>query len=428
MQPSLNQINKAVEQHADDIIEFTMDLVRIPTINQPPRGNEALGQYFLASALKDLGFEIDLFDCTEVEGIKDHPLFWPDRELEGRPNLAAVWRGKGGGRSILFTSHMDVCPPTPLPWEKGDPFKPFVENGRLYGRGSADMKGGMAAAFMAIKILYELGFSPNGDIIFESVVDEEFAGANGTLACRLRGYKADLNINPEPTGMMICPATLGAKLLRITIPGTAGMPYTKQALYNPVFSLGKIVEILRRFEAYWNKIFEDDPRFRDRRIPLNVIIWQVKAGELPPQEQMGIPKDAWLSVIIQTPPSVSEEEFDRIFNDFFWKRVEEDAELREHKPVINKTHRFMHSADLSFDHPAVRFVSEAYQEALGREARIGVAPFSCDLFLFQHCSSGPAIALGPGGENLHASNECVYVKDLIDLTKMFAWLIVSWTR
>lgn len=421
-------IEEAVEQRREEILDFAMELIKIPTINQPPNGNEAPGQYFLEKCFKKMGFEIDMFDCIDVEGIQDHYLYWPGRNLKNRPNLVATWRGTGGGRSILFTSHMDVCPPVPLPWDKCDPFDPLIEDGKMYGRGAGDMKGGMAAAFMAIKILYDLGFSPRGNVIFESVVDEEFAGANGTLACRLRGYKADLCINPEPTNMIICPATLGAKLIRVMIRGTAGMPYTGQPLYNPVSALGKVIEALYQFERFWNKKIKEDPRFSELDFPLNVIIWQVKAGELPPHEQMGIPKDAWLSAIIQTPPKVSEEEFDEVFYDFFYKIINEDPELLEHRPIVDKTHRYMHPASLDFGHPAVKFVEKVCQDVLGHPFKTGVARFSCDLFLFQHLNAGPAICLGPRSENLHASNECVYVEDVIALTKIFARLIAEWTR
>jgi len=427
MKPSLKEIVRAVEKNREDIIKFTMDLVRIPTVNQPPKGNEAPGQGFLSDAFKDLGFEIDIFDCIEVEGFKKHPLYWPDRELKGRPNLVAIWKGNGNGRSALFSSHIDVVPPVPLPWEKGDPFIPRLEDGKLFGRGAGDMKGGMAAAFMAIRILHDLGFEPGGNIIFESVVDEEFAGAHGTLACRLRGYKADLCINPEPTGMTICPATLGAKLFRVTVPGTAGAPYTGQALYNPVLGLAKVINILRQFEIEWNKRFIQDPYFSKHNIPLNVILWQVKAGEFYPQEQMGFPKDASVSVIAQTPPGVLEDEFDEVFNEFFWKAVKDDPELSKHRPQIEKTHRYMHPTSIPFNHPIVNAVSKAFKEASGRQAKVGVAPFSCDLFLFKHCNSGPAICLGPRSENIHASNECVYIEDLIALTKVFAYLLATWT-
>ncbi|MEM2868081.1 MAG: M20/M25/M40 family metallo-hydrolase [Candidatus Bathyarchaeia archaeon] len=420
-------IEDAVERRREEIVDFAMELIKIPTVNQPPDGNEAPGQHFLAKCFKKLGFEIDMFDCIDIKGIESHPLYWPGRNLKNRPNLVATWHGSGGGRSILFTSHMDVCPPVPLPWDKGDPFNPLIENGKMYGRGAGDMKGGMAAAFMAIKILHELEFSPCGDVMFESVVDEEFAGANGTLACRLRGYKADLCINPEPTNMVICPATLGAKLIRITIHGTAGMPYTGQSLYNPVSALGKVIDILYEFERFWNKKIEEDSKFCKLDFPLNVIVWQVKAGELPPHEQMGIPKDAWLSAIIQTPPRVSEEEFDEIFYDFLHRRIKNDPELLEHRLIIEKTHRYMHPADFDFDHPAIKFVEKICQDTLKVPLRIGVAPFSCDLFLFQHLNAGPAICLGPKSENLHASNECVYIEDIITLTKIFAKLIAEWT-
>jgi len=420
-------IERAVGERCEEIVDFLMELIKIPTVNQPPNGNEAPGQYFLAKFFEELDFEIDMFDCVDVKGIENHPLFWPGRNLKNRPNLVSIWRGSGGGRSILFSSHMDVCPPVPLPWSKTDPFEPYIEDGKIYGRGAGDMKGGMAAAFMAIKILRELGFSPRGDIIFESVVDEEFAGANGTLACRLRGYKADLCINPEPTNMVICPATLGAKIIRITIRGTAGMPYTGQPLYNPVFGLRKIIDILYEFEHFWNQKIEKDPRIPKLNFPLNVIIWQVKAGELPPHEQMGIPSEAWLSAIIQTPPKISEEEFDEVFYDFFYRKINKALELLEHRPLISKTHRYMYPAYTDFNNPAVKFVEKICQDTLKAPFKIGVAPFSCDLFLFQHFNAGPAICLGPRSENLHASNECVYLDDVINLTKIFAKIIAEWT-
>ena len=102
---------------------------------------------------------------------------------------------------MLFTGHVDVVPvvgESRFGWWDGT-----VEDDKLYGRGSNDMKGGIAAYLMAARCVRELDLELKGDLILETVVDEEFGGANGTLACRLRGYNADLAINPEPNNMLI---------------------------------------------------------------------------------------------------------------------------------------------------------------------------------------------------------------------------------
>ena len=125
----------------------------------------------------------------------------------------------GGGKSVLFSGHMDVVPPYPLPWSLHEPYDTALEGEKLFGRGTVDMKGGLLAAFLAIRFLKQSGFCPKGDILFESVVDEEYAGANGTLAGRVRGDQADFAIIPEGTGMKICPICFGAKLIKIAIHG-----------------------------------------------------------------------------------------------------------------------------------------------------------------------------------------------------------------
>ena len=113
-----------------------------------------------------------------------------------------------------------------------EPYESVVKEGRIYGRGSADMKAGLACALTALRELRESGFVPKGDILFESVVDEECAGASGTLASRMMGHNADYGIILEPTGLAICPACVGSLLFRLTVKGIAGMPYTGEEISN----------------------------------------------------------------------------------------------------------------------------------------------------------------------------------------------------
>jgi acetylornithine deacetylase len=227
-------IRAAVKGREEDILRWTEKLIRFPSENRPPEGNEGEAQEFIAGECRKIGLEVDGFGPEEVPGISRHPLWLQGRNYpENRKNVVAIWRGSGGGRSLLLSGHIDVAPREPDNWTHTGPFDPVVKDGKLYGRGSADLKGGLAAAFWALNLLQELGFKPRGDILFESVVDEEFAGGNGTLASRLRGHNAELAILTEPTRMEVCHACLGAFLGNLILRGRAGIPYMGISIPNP---------------------------------------------------------------------------------------------------------------------------------------------------------------------------------------------------
>ncbi len=129
----------SMDQYREQLVELASDLVRIPTINFPPDGDEAPGQARLRACYEQLELEIDQFSPTDLPEYPSHPEFLP-RNLVGRENLVGTWRGTGGGKSVLITGHMDVVPIEPLPWTVTQPFEPILKEGKLYGRGSADMR------------------------------------------------------------------------------------------------------------------------------------------------------------------------------------------------------------------------------------------------------------------------------------------------
>jgi len=283
------------------------------------------------------------------------------------------------------------------------------------------MKAGLVAAYFAIKLLKESGFQPKGDVLFESVVDEEYAGANGTLAGRIRGDNADFAIIMEPTGMTICPACFGAKLSKITITGPAGMPYHGKEIYNPVYGLARVVLALEKFEKHWNEVSGTHPMFDE---PLHVIIYKMLAGQPRPDGQMTVPPDTWLSVIIQTLPPTTVEQFDAAFKEFMDKELAVDPGLKDHPPVFENEFRYMEPADLSVDHPGIQMLTSAAED-LAVDLKVRGGPYSCDLFLF-HRFDVPAVLLGPRSENCHGKDEWVNVDDLMRLIPLYAEAICRW--
>ncbi len=230
----------------EGMIGLLAELVRCPTENNPPDGRENIGQAVLQMHYQRLGLEIDRFSPASLPEYPGHPDFLP-RNLEGRENLVGIWKGSGGGRSLLLTGHMDVVPKEPLPWKVTEPYEPLVQGGKMFGRGTADMKAGLACAFSAVRSLKAAGFAPKGDIVLESVVDEEYSGANGTVASRLRGHNPDFAIVLEPSGLNICPACVGGLIFRVGVQGIAGMPYTGESIGNPAYDIADLIGIVRDF-------------------------------------------------------------------------------------------------------------------------------------------------------------------------------------
>ncbi|HUS05344.1 MAG TPA: M20/M25/M40 family metallo-hydrolase, partial [Bryobacteraceae bacterium] len=197
------------------VVEIARDLIKIPSENRAPMGAEGDCQQYIAGFLRKCGWTPLLYTPDQAPGIESHPLYWPGREYANRPNVGARQAGVGGGRSLVLSGHIDTVPTGAAPWQK-DPFGGQIEDGRLYGRGSNDMKAGIAMSLFVIEALAQSGIRLAGDLIFESVVDEEFGGVNGTLAGRLMGFQADAAVLTEPSFLRICPAQRGGRTVDIT--------------------------------------------------------------------------------------------------------------------------------------------------------------------------------------------------------------------
>jgi len=407
------RIRGAVAERCDDILRWTQTLIRFASENRPPHGAEGPLQEFLAAEFGRENWRIDQFAPDEAPGIRNHPFWLPGREYTGnRRNVVASWPGSAGrtagggspGRSLLFSGHADVAPFEPDNWRVCRPFEPVVRDGRLYGRGAADLKGGLAAAFWALKILRELGFRPVGDILLESVVDEEFASGNGTLAARLKGYNADLAVVTEPTRLEICPACLGAFLGDLTLKGRAGMPYMGAEISNPLHGASRALALFREWQVRWRRR-SDHPLFRETGKELNVLPWAIDSKTPGEFTQMGTPLLATISWIVWCHPGMTEEEFYPEFRAFWSEQTAADPELAPFELELTPAYHFVRPWETPIGHPAVQEAAQAFRRFTGKEPAIGGAPFSCDLGLYGDPGGMPCLLLGPRGDNLHAPNE-----------------------
>ena len=426
--PDPTAIHAEVSRRRVEILDWLQAFVQCPSENRPPSGTESVGQDFVESSCVEAGLETRGFLPTDVPGIEKHAYWLAGREYpSGRRNLVARWRGaaRSRGRSILFSGHADVAPHEPDNWTVCRPFEPRLVDGRLHGRGTADMKGGMTASFWAVKILKELGFVPGGDILYESVVDEEFAGGNGTLAARLAGFNADLAVLTEPTRMQVCPACLGAFLGEITLRGRAGMPYMGSEIPNPIVGAARVIEHFQDWQRTW-RAQNSHPLFQEQGKQLNLVLSGIRSTAPGELEQMGTPLLSTISWIVWCYPGMVEAEFYSRFTAFWKERFSSDPLLAPFSPDIHPAYHVVRPWETQADHAGVQSAVEAYRAVTGQDPVVGGAPFSCDLGVYGDPGKMPCLILGPRGDNLHAPDEWVLLEDVYALTEIFAILAARW--
>ena len=416
-------INHWVNSHTQQILQLTETLIRFPSVNRAPYGDEYEAQQFVIQTMREMNLEVDIFLPTDVPELATHPALWQGREYANRPNVVGTWHGGGNGKSLLFSSHIDV-----VAGSKGGRFENFVptrEGDKLYGRGSNDMKGGLAATIFAVKCLQELGVRLNGNVIVESVVDEENGGANGTLASRLRGHNADACIVPEPTGMVVAPAHKGGRIWQVHLKGSPGIAFGSDNIVSPIYALAHLVTAMENWETIRNRVTPPHPAFVD--IPgLPVLITKIQAGDFEPGAGDAVPENAMMEIWAEEYPGTTEAEHYQRLIGYLEQIARENPSVAKCEMRVEPVTRFLPGSEISANHPIVQTVSRAFSEILQHEPIVRGAPFACDVFVFNQIAQVPCVILGPRGGNAHSYDEWVMMQDLIDLTKIFARTAVEW--
>ncbi|GGD93714.1 M20 family metallopeptidase [Paenibacillus nasutitermitis] len=399
-------------------------LIRYDTVNRVVTGTEKECQQKLHELMQELGLEAELYYPEEVPGFHEHPAYYPGKDYSDRPNVSAKWRGTGGGKSLLFSSHIDTAAIAPG-WET-DPFSPFVEDNKLFGLGSYDMKGGLAASMMAARCLMELGIKLQGDVLIESVVDEEFGGANGTVAGRAHGVTADAVIIPEPTNLALYPAARGGALWRVTFRGTTGLSFSGEVMQNPANDAARFIVFLEKHEQERADLAGPAPWYSDRKEQLPIIVTRLEAGDLSsPLCDVG-PVECHVDIWVECYPGVSEDQLREELLLGYERFSGRSYEQGLARPEFNKMIRFLPGCSVAPDFPLLPILAEEIESATGRKAEVTGAPYACDAFVFNEYGSSPALILGPSGGNAHAPGEFVDLDSLVVLVEIYATSMLRW--
>ncbi len=420
------RIHARIDRQRDEIVTFLVDLVRFPSVNRPPHGDELACQQFIERYFRMMALEVDVFRPDDVPGIETSPGWWPGSDFTDRPNVVGTRRGRRNGRSLLLLAHVDVVPEGPHELWRHGPFNPMVEHGALVGRGAADDKSGIAAQVMALRAIEAAGYAPLGDVVLASVVDEESAGANGTLAALLRPHVADACIYTDGLGLEVHIAQLGGFSCDIELqvhPDKAGSTIELAMELLPAY-----YRALTGFAEARRAEIAADSRYAGTSWPayaVRVNLFQIGSFDY------GNPGGGRLQAIAYVLPGESIPEVRQRIQD----RIDGvTASLGDVvlPPRVTWTGRPMPPSAIDPAEPFVQVAAHAVELATGAPARLSGMPMS-DLFQFLLHSPRPmpTVALGastwggPGG--VHEPNEAVQIDThLIPFVKALASTIVDW--
>lgn len=385
----LARVQRAVKRN--EIERLVKDLVRIPSHGDVPTQEKEVAEH-LNRFLKDQGVESRL---RTVE--KD------------RPNVIAVVKGSGRGKSLMLNGHTDTVPAYDM---NIPPFKPDVRNGRLYGRGSLDMKGGLGSMAMALVAIERSKVELEGDLYLTAVVGEE-RRSEGTENIILKGPKADMVIVGEPTDLEIQPSHRGLEWLEVHFYGKAAHGGQADRGVNAISMAARFV---CKVEA------ELIPKLRERKakytLPPTLNLGVIQGGQQPSSvadhcvvriDRRWVPEETLQQVF---------GEIHQIFDDLKKEDPGFRAELKR-DPANMKTMTHVPNV-VRTDHRLVVSLGKAIRGVTGRPAKITTFWGWTDAALMTHFGKMPAVVFGPGGAGAHSRVEYVLVEDLVRCTQVYS--------
>ncbi|HLQ77044.1 MAG TPA: ArgE/DapE family deacylase, partial [Terriglobia bacterium] len=342
--------------------------------------------------------------------------------LGDRPVVVAKWSGTDSdARSLILNGHMDVVPTgDDRAWTSG-PWSGDVRDNRLWGRGSCDMKGGLAAGVTAVAALQKLGLKPRGDVLIESVIGEETGGV-GTLATLLRGYRADAAVILEPTRMALCPTGAGALSFRIRVHGRAAHAAMRQEGVSAVAKFYDLMKAIEELEQQRHRDFHH-PLYQHGELAAPISIGKIEAGDWPSTVPETLVAEGRFGVLPGENVTAARAQFEAAVKG----ASERDEWLAGHPPEIEWFEGQFEPGETRSDSPVIHQLLQAHHEVNGNEPRIHGVSYGSDLRLFTNHGGMNAVLYGPGDVRIaHSLNEFVPLDEVRCVTKVLARSILDW--
>ncbi len=398
-------------------LRFLQDLIRRGGV----RGQTNPVQGLVEETLAAHGLDIVRVGI-DIESVAGRRGFSPvDWSYNGLFNVVGHARGTGGGRSLVLNGHVDVVSPEPVAHWSRDPWEPWTDGERMYGRGSADMKGGVAAMIFALRAVREAGVPLQGDVVVQSVIDEECSG-NGTLACLEAGHGGDAAAIPEPTGLGFVTAHPGVLWCRIVVRGLGAHARQASAAINAIDKAHLLVGALRELEREWNAPGAVHPALRELDHPINFNLGTIQGGDWPST----VPQECVVGLRLSCQPGSELDEVKREVLERVRRASETDDWLRTTPPTVSFNGFHAEPAVYDLDTPIHHTVAAAHVSVTGRPVVAGPSSATFDSRIFELAHGIPTVLYGPVGDRLHGTDEWVDLASVRTVTEVLATTVCEW--
>jgi acetylornithine deacetylase len=386
---ALAEAQSAVDD--DRLLDLARRLIAIPTENPP--GNERIAAEFLADYFADNGWAVDLSDAAP-----------------GRPNVVVRIEGRAPGPHLIFDGHLDVVPAGDG-WTS-DPYTPVIRDGRLIGRGAADMKGGLAAMIAAAEAVQRAQLPMRGSLTLAVVADEE-EGGGGTWHLVRSGLRGTWAIVPEPTELRPVVAHKGCANLRVQVRGAAAHASVPEQGVNAIDQAGALIagfgELSGRLKHRQHHLLgyptltvcTIQGGFNDYTVP-DTCSLTLNRRVVPPETER--------DVLAEVQAVLAERE--RIDPAFA-----ADVQLCSFTPPM----------ETDAQSPVVLALRSATREVLGSDQGVVGWSATCDASILTHGAHVPTVVFGPGSiaRDAHRPDESVAVTELAQCARIFASTIAQ---
>jgi succinyl-diaminopimelate desuccinylase len=429
-----DQLLRRIEAKREEVTALTQDLVRIPTVNPPGDAYEACAR-FLGERLAKRGFTVEYVRATGGPG---------DSDKYPRTNVVARYEGSKGsvaqGDCVHFNSHIDV-----VEADSGWTFEPFaatIQDGKIYGRGTCDMKGGLASSVIACESLIESGLPLPGVLEISGTVDEESGGFSGVGYLAERGYFSKLRVQhviiPEPLGVdRICLGHRGVYWAQVETKGRiahGSMPFLGDSAINHMSAFIHLLETQLNPKLALRKTQEpvEPPGARVSTLNIN----SIHGGQV--EQRYAVDARGWPTADLPAPVVshscravldrrfIAEEKLEDVKREI----LEMLQELQRTRPGfdfhIKEIMSFVPTATPK-DAPVVDATARAIARVLGREPSYISSPGTYDQkHIVRTGKLQDCIAYGPGILDLaHQPDEYVGIQELVDSAKIMALAALS---
>ncbi len=406
----------------DGLVALLRELIALPSLD----GQETPAQRRVAAWMADEGLGTDVWPI-DLEELARHPDWC--HEVERREALGVVgWVGEHGrGRDLLLNGHIDVVPVGDEAAWSASPWDPTVKDGRVYGRGAVDMKGGLCCALFVAKALRDADITLRGRLSVASVVGEE-DGGTGTLAALLRGHTADGAVVVEPTQLHVVPAQAGSLMFRLVVHGLSAHGCVREEGVSAVEKFVPLFAALRRLELERCGVVAEaestgvaaggaaavagDPRsplFAGYRLPWPIEVGTVRAGDWASSVPDTLTAEGRYGVAVGEEVAAAR----RALEEAIARAAAADPWLAVHPPEVEWWGGRFDPAVTDPGHPIVTAVTNAVSDITGSAPPVEGVTYGADMRLLVNVGHIPTVLFGPGDVRVaHMPDEHVPIADL----------------